>query len=135
MTAEISDGKKIQPESLFNYQVKPPLDILPVAETQPMPNNTIGNDNVLGTQKTDLIKELAMEVPENEGEEYDGHCDDCTETPTYCGKKIGVLYENGWFEGDIEYYDKNICKYHISFHDVSEDYIGEDHIDMIEVVF
>ena len=41
-----------------------------------------------GHKKTDLIKELAMEIPENEGEEYEGHCDDCTGTPTYCGKKL-----------------------------------------------
>lgn len=58
----------MKPESPPNYQVEAQLEISPVAETQPKPNNAIESDNVFETQNTDLIEELAMEVPKNEGE-------------------------------------------------------------------
>ena len=48
-------------------------------------------------------------------------------------KKIACTFLK-WFEGDIEYYKENICKYHVSFNDSSENYIDEDNIDMIEVI-
>ena len=82
-----------------------------------------------------LIEELAMQALENEGEEHEDHHDDWTETAPYCGKKLHALYESDWFVGgDIEYYNKNICKYHVWFHNGSEDYIGENNIDMIITV-
>ena len=43
--------------------------------------------------------------------------------PLIAEKKFCALYENGWFECDIEYYNENICKYHVLFNDYSEDYI------------
>ena len=42
-----------------------------------------------------------------------------------------VLYENGWQTGDINYYNDHIQKYHVIYN--SEDYIGEDEIDMVEI--
>ena len=53
--------------------------------------------------------------------------------PLFVEKKMHV-HENGWPEGDTEYYNKNICKYHVSFNDGTEDCITEDDIDMIEVI-
>ena len=134
MTADGSHDEKIKPEGLPNYQVKPPLDMFPVAETHPTPNNAVGSDTVSETEDIDLIEELAKEVPENEGEEYEDNQDDRIENAPYCGRKLRALYENGWFEGDIDYYNVNICRYHVLFHDGSEDYIGEDDIDMTEVI-
>ena len=49
-------------------------------------------------------------------------------------RKFRGLYENGWFEGCIEYFNKNIFKYHVSFNESSEDYIDVDDIDMIEAI-
>ena len=43
-------------------------------------------------------------------------------------------YENGWFEGTIDYYNELLQKYLVHFADGSEDYIGEDDIDMVKVV-
>ena len=54
--------------------------------------------------------------------------------PFIVKNKFCARYENGWFEGDIEYYNENICKYHVSPNDGSDVYIGEDDIDMIEVI-
>ena len=50
---------------------------------------------------SDLIGELAMEVPENEGEDYEGLHDYRNETATYRGKKMHAFYENYWFEGGV----------------------------------
>ena len=41
MTANGSHDKIVKPEDLLSYQAGPPLDIFPVAETQPMPSNAI----------------------------------------------------------------------------------------------
>ena len=68
MTADGSHQQQMKPESPPNYQVEAQLEISPVAETQPKLNNAIESDNVFETQNTDLIEELAMEVPKNEGE-------------------------------------------------------------------
>ena len=70
----------MKPEGLPNYHVEPPLDIFPVAKTQSTLNNGIESANVFETQNTDLIVELAIEVPENEREEYEDHHDDRTES-------------------------------------------------------
>ena len=74
-----------------------------------------------------------MKVPENAGEEHEDHHDDHTETAPYCGKTLRA-YESGWFEGDTECYNENICKYYVSFNDGPEDYIGKYDIGMIEVI-
>ena len=113
----------MKPEGNSNYQVEPQLDIFPVAETKPKSNNAIGSDNVLEARNTEFIEELAMEVPENEGEGFES-----------LSKKQCAFYKNSWFEGDIEYYNENICKYHVSFNDGSEDCIGQNDIDMIEAI-
>ena len=44
-----------------------------------------------------------------------------------------VFYENGWQTGDITYYNDHNQKYHFIYSDNSEDYIGEDEIDMVEI--
>ena len=75
-----------------------------------------------------------MEQPENEGSEWvdgenDRSCDD-----ELCGRKLKALYQNGWFTGVIEYYDTNINQYRVVYSDESEDYIGIEDIDGIEII-
>ena len=71
MTTDKLHDEKMKPEGKSNYQVEPPLDIFPVVETQPTSDNAIGSDNILEVRNTDFIEELAMEVPENEGEGFE----------------------------------------------------------------
>ena len=49
-------------------------------------------------------------------------------------KRRHALHKKTWFKGNIEKYNQNICKYHVSFNDGSGDYIGEDDIDMIKAI-
>ena len=51
----------------------------------------------------------------------------------YCGRRMKILYENVWHIGEIKYYNDHLQKYYVKFEDKSEDYIGEDDIDMVEV--
>ena len=44
-----------------------------------------------------------------------------------------ILYENGWHVGKINYYNDHLQKYNVKFDDDSEDYVGADDIDMVEV--
>lgn len=46
----------------------------------------------MDTQNTNFIEELAMEVPENEWEEYEDRDDDRIGTTPYCGKQLRVVY-------------------------------------------
>ena len=41
----------------------------------------------------------------------------------YVGCKIEALYENGWIGGKINYYNKSLGGYHVSYEDKNEDYI------------
>ena len=44
------------------------------------------------------------------------------------------MYNKGWYEGEIEYFNNNANKYWVSYKDGTEDYIGIEEIDGIEVI-
>ena len=44
------------------------------------------------------------------------------------GLKLKVLYENGWVIGEVEYYNKALKEYKVSFNDGTNDFIPEDEI-------
>ena len=55
--------------------------------------------------------------------------------PTHnCGQKVKALYENGWSIGSLDYFNGEVQKYRVSYPDGSEDYIGLEDIDGVEVV-
>lgn len=61
------------------------------------------------------------------------HEDDRVLNAPYCGWRIEFLYENEWHTGKISYYNNYLKRYIIFDDDNTEDYIGEDDIDMVEV--
>ena len=54
--------------------------IIPNRKNCKLKKSDIESASVFETQNTDLIVEYAMEVPENEGENYEDHHNDRTET-------------------------------------------------------
>ena len=44
-----------------------------------------------------------------------------------------ALYENGWFVGDIVYYNSKLEEYKVDFEDGTSDYVAESDIDNVEV--
>ena len=44
------------------------------------------------------------------------------------------LYENGWFEGKILYFNTQIREYHILFTDGTTDYVAAEDFDGIDLI-
>ena len=134
MTAGGSEDDKVTPEGLPSYKIPPPLLYLPVSEAEPVANaNAPDASNDDDEDQTEVLED-DMEQPENEGSEWvddenDRSCDD-----ELCGQKLKALYQNGWFTGVIEYYNTNINQYRVVYSDESEDYIGIEDIDGIEII-
>ena len=52
---------------------------------------------------------------------------------SFVGRKIKALYENGWFVGKINYYNKLLEEYYVLYENDTEDNISLDGIDSVEV--
>ena len=50
------------------------------------------------------------------------------------GKKLLVLYDNGWFTGDVTYFNQKFNKLRLAFTDESDDYVEINEIDGIEII-
>ena len=134
MTADGSEDDKVTPESLPSYKIPPPHLYLLVSEAEPVANANAPDASNDDDEDQNEVLEDDMEQPENEGSEWvddenDRSCDD-----ELCGRKLKALYQNGWFTGVIEYYNTNINQYRVVYSDKSEDYIGIEDIDGIEII-
>ena len=135
----IADGSKddkITLEGLPSYRVPPPIDYIPAAEALPVSNEAIGED-VEDSEATVATEEIeddnGIDAPDDEGEEWEDHEDDCILDAPYYGRQMKVFYEaGGWQIGEVVYFNDHLQKYFVKYDD-SEDYIGEDEIDMVEV--
>ena len=130
ITADGSNGDKIAPEGLPNYQVSPPSQYLePAVQTpesngvefeKPPPPDTIvpNDDNSLPDGQ-----EPSKRIDREEDRIIDNFVD----------RRIKALYENGWFVGEINYFNKSLEEYHVSYEDKTEDYISLEEVDGVEV--
>ena len=130
ITADESNDDKIAPEGLPNYQVPPPSQCLEPAlqppessgvefEEPPPPDTIVAND---GNSLPD-----GQEPSERIDREEDRIID------TFVGRRIKALYENGWFVGEINYFNKLLEEYHVSYEGKTEDYISLEDVDDVEV--
>ena len=134
ITADGSEDDQITPEGLPSYKVPPTSDYVPAAETLPMPNQSTGEDGTIEEDNEDADQNAdAQDEPDDNGEEWEDHEDDHILDAPSCGRRMKILYENGWHTGEIKYYDDHLQKYYVKFDDKSEDYIGGDDIDIVEV--
>jgi len=131
MTADGSHDDKITPEGLPNYKVPPPLIYLPACEAEPLCNLPDGEQDKENDE--DIIEE-DEEEPEDQGSEWLDNEEDRSRDDELCGRQIKALYENGWFMGQIEYFNKALAKYRVTYSDDSKDYIGIDVIDGVEIM-
>ena len=92
MTADGSKDDKINPEGLPSYKVPPPVDYVPAAETLPTSNQptvedgTIEEDNEDANQVAD-----GQDEPDDNGEEWEDHEDDCFMDAPYRGRRMKIL--------------------------------------------
>lgn len=134
LTADGSEDEKITPEGLKLYKVPPPAVYLPAAEEVPKSNE--GTEESIESVDEDVNEELepdGRDCPDDDGDEWEDHEDDRVLDAPYCGMRMKILYENGWHVGKINYYNDHLQKYNVTFDDDSEDYVGADDIDMVEV--
>ena len=123
------DDDKIQPEGSPNYKVYPPMP-LDSAAAAPVSNKVhpVKNDCQSIQPKDD-------EVQPGEQVEIEDNVNDRTLDAPLVGKKVNSLYENGWFEGKILYFNTQIREHNILFTDGTPDYVaadeGFDGIDLI----
>ena len=50
------------------------------------------------------------------------------------GKQVKGLYENGWFIGKIQYFNRKLNEFKVVFEDDTIDYISKEDIDNIELI-
>ena len=105
-----------------------------MSEAEPVANANAPDASNDDDEDQNEVLEDDMEQPENEGSEWvddenDRSCDD-----ELYGRKLKALYQNVWFTGVIEYYNTNISQYRVVYSDESENYIGIEDIDGIEII-
>ena len=121
ITVDGSDDNKINPEGLVGYVVPPPLPTVssdqPVAQDPVIPNEI--PDEIL-----DEVEEEDAPVPDvqdddlEDDHDYDRHYDH-----VLVGRKIKVIYDNGWFTGVVTYYNVTMNKLRVQYDDGTDDYI------------
>ena len=79
--------------------------------------------NTPETNETDAPEvEPLDEEPDDDGFKWEDKKNArCYDAP-YCGQKMKVVYQNGWFIGEIDYFNNDLLKYRISFSDGSDNY-------------
>ncbi len=79
-----------------------------------------------------MFDDDAEEAP-NEDSEWVNDENDRSYDDELCERKLEALYSNGWFTGKIQYYNNSQNKYRVVFSDGTEDYIGVEEIDGVEI--
>ena len=97
-----------------------------------MSNTPDTTENDEEKQSEETIDE-DLEKPENDGTEFEDCKNDQSEAEL-CEAKVKGLYENGWFTGKIQYFNEKMGRYRVLYDDNSEDYIGVEEIEGVELV-
>jgi len=80
-----------------------------------------------------IEQEPEPEVELEDEEEPIEEEEDRTFADEMVGMKVKVLYEHGWCEGEIIYFNKALQEYKVSFVDGDDDFIPEDDIGTADV--
>ena len=51
-----------------------------------------------------------------------------------CGETTAGSAENGWFVGEIQYFNRSLEEYCVTFQDGSSDYVTNDDIDGTDLI-
>ena len=81
-----------------------------------------------------MEEEHETNVIKDEVEEEEGNIQDREFTDALVGKKVKALYENGWFIGDIIYFNTVLKKYKVAYSDKTSSYLVIDDFDGIQVI-
>ena len=137
MTADGSDDDKVSPEGLPKYKIPPP-SIADASANLPASNEVEpaedGEAEEAGEGEEDeegeevLVEEIdnpeSSDILELEDKECDRSYDD-----ECIGREVRALYENGWFNGEIMYFNTVLVKYMVKYADSSTDLVGIEDFD------
>ena len=130
ISADRSNDDKIAPEGPQNYHVLSAHQYLEPAVQLPESNQVEFEESP--PSDTMLVDENNF-LPDDQ--ELRGRIDREKDhiVDSFVGRKIKALYENGWFVGKINYYNKLLEEYYVLYEDDTEDYISLDDSDGVEV--
>ena len=129
ITADVSEDEKIQPEGLklTEYKVQPPVP-MELAQAPPVSKSV---DPVDVENEANVIED---EAQQQEGHMLAGNIQDRHFTDALVGKKVKALYENGWFIGDIKYFNIVLKEYKVAYPDKTSDHQTIDDFDSIQAI-
>ena len=81
-----------------------------------------------------MILDSDDEIDEEQVEELVDNEKDRRYDDELVGKNLKPLYENGWFDGKIKYFNEKICRYFVLYKDKSSDLIDISDFDGIEMI-
>ena len=81
-----------------------------------------------------MILDSDDEVDEEQVEELVDNEKDRRYDDELVGRNLKALYENGWFDGKIKYFNENICRYFVLYKEKSSDLIDISDIDGVEMI-
>ena len=136
ITADGSEGSKIQPAGLNGYIVPDPLPSA-ISVPDPVPCET--------PEPATIPADDEMEIEDSEfhGNSVDAQDDEILEVDDeldqnfgheLVGNKFTVHYDYGWFTGVASWFNVKLQKLRLSFDDGSDDYISVDEVDGIDVM-
>ncbi|MEO0683927.1 MAG: hypothetical protein AAFY76_02490 [Cyanobacteria bacterium J06649_11] len=133
ITANGEEDNLIQPEGLENYKVPPPVEFIEPLSTNPeQPTAATIEEEPNDVQVIDDVEEVQDD--EIEVESIPDNVEDRSEDDELIGRELKALYENGWYKGEIRYFNSRIGKYKVRFSDGDEDFVGIEEIDGVEIV-
>ena len=98
------------------------------AQTPPVSNSVDPMDR---ENETNVIED---EVQQEEGYMIEDNIQDRDFTDALVGKKVKALYQNGWFTGNIKYFNTVLKEYKVAYPDKTSDYLTIDDFDGIQVI-
>ena len=118
------------PEGIQNYQVPPPhqyleLTVQSVESNQAEFEDPPFSDVMVAYEKESLPDDQELEKCIDREEDRIVDC--------IVGCKIKALFENGWFVDKINYYNKSLEEYHVSYEGNTECYISLKDLNGVEV--
>ena len=129
ITADGSDDELIRPEGILNYKVPPPLLIEPDVSV----SVTI-NPKTTEEPPTNEIEIVDESSPLDDGTILEDKKIDRDYEDELVGKPVKGHYENGWFYGCIDYFNKVLEEYKVTYGDNTTDFICKVDIDGIDLI-
>ena len=130
ITADGSEDHLITPEGLEGYTVPPSLSMVAsdnIVSVEPPEPSSPPDDTFIDDDDVDEIHATSDGELEADVE------DDRDYSHSYVGRMIKAIYDNGWFTGNITWYNKKMQKLRVLYEDETDDYLSLDEIDGVEI--